>query len=202
MLLMRASFYREQVGKLPATARGLIAEALVALGVAPDQQERYLWGLLLDQNGWVGSVAGEPLGLDARCNLAASMLRGMSLTREFARIVLLAGHGSRTRNNPHAAGLDCGACCGQTGEVNARVAAALLNEPEVRQGLTGRGIEIPPATTPRPSTTSVTAAGTRCCTTWSGVTWGSSRGTAAIYGSACRCSRSTTGSAGFTRRCG
>ncbi|MCU0654044.1 MAG: DUF2309 domain-containing protein [Polyangiaceae bacterium] len=384
MLLMRASFYREQVGKLPATARGLIAEALVALGVAPDQQERYLWGLLLDQNGWAswcayrrwmarlegrdddtledllairlawewmlhrsggeplarrwrsamepwvqedpkasvgldwlflqameiawqepvlralpsglraarpaapavqavfcidvrsevfrraleatgtsvqtlgfagffgvpmeyqpiglpatrpqlpgllaprlrasdagldaeagprrarrlglagawksfkadavstftfvealgltyagklladslglggaapvesagldrdlearrkprlfGSVTGEPLGLDARCDLAAGMLRGMSLTRDFARIVLLAGHGSRTRNNPHAAGLDCGACCGQTGEVNARVAAALLNEPEVRQGLTGRGIEIPPAT--------------------------------------------------------
>lgn len=90
-----------------------------------------------------GPVAGGALDLDARCELAAGMLRGMSLTRDFARVVLLAGHGSTTRNNPHAAGLDCGACCGQTGEVNARVAAALLNEPEVRQGLAARDVHVP-----------------------------------------------------------
>ena len=34
-----------------------------------------------------------------------------------------------------AAGLDCGACCGQTGEVNARVLASILNDPGVRQWL-------------------------------------------------------------------
>ncbi len=93
-----------------------------------------------------GGVHGEPLALTARCDLAAGMLRGMSLTRDFARLVLLAGHGSATRNNPHAAGLDCGACCGQTGEVNARVAAALLNEPAVRRGLAQRGIDVPDST--------------------------------------------------------
>lgn len=91
----------------------------------------------------IGQVSGDPLDLAARCDLAAGMLRGMSLTRHFARLVLLAGHGSDTRNNPHAAGLDCGACCGQTGEVNARAAAALLNEPGVRAGLGQRGIHIP-----------------------------------------------------------
>ncbi len=89
---------------------------------------------------------GEPLTLAARCDLAAGMLRGMSLTRDFARLVLLAGHGGSTRNNAHAAGLDCGACCGQTGEVNARVAAALLNEPAVRVGLAERGIDVPQST--------------------------------------------------------
>lgn len=94
----------------------------------------------------VGSVDGGPLELDARCELAAGMLRGMSLTHDFARLVLLAGHGSATRNNPHAAGLDCGACCGQTGEVNARAAAALLNEPEVRKGLARRGVHVPDST--------------------------------------------------------
>jgi len=94
----------------------------------------------------VGSVDGGPLDADARSDLAAMMLGAMSLTRNFARIVLLAGHGSATRNNPHAAGLDCGACCGQTGEVNARAAAALLNEPEVRAGLSRRGIEVPEST--------------------------------------------------------
>ena len=94
----------------------------------------------------VGDVDGGALDADARSELAATMLRAMSLTRDFARVVLLAGHGSTTRNNPHAAGLDCGACCGQTGEVNARAAAALLNEPEVRIGLARRGIEVPGTT--------------------------------------------------------
>jgi hypothetical protein len=90
----------------------------------------------------VGSVAGEPLDLEVRRDLAAGMLRGMSLTRDFARVVMLVGHGSTTCNNPHGAGLDCGACCGQTGEVNARVAASLLNDADVRQGLAERGIRI------------------------------------------------------------
>ncbi|MBX3229195.1 MAG: DUF2309 domain-containing protein [Labilithrix sp.] len=91
-------------------------------------------------------VDGAPISLPERCELAEGMLRAMSLTRGFARTVLLVGHGAGTRNNPHAAGLDCGACCGQTGEVNARAAAALLNDAEVRAGLAGRGIEIPATT--------------------------------------------------------
>lgn len=89
---------------------------------------------------------GRELGLRDRIDLAERMLRAMSLVRGFAPLVVLVGHGASTRNNPHAAGLDCGACCGQTGEVNARAAAALLDEPEVRRGLAERGIEIPAAT--------------------------------------------------------
>jgi uncharacterized protein YbcC (UPF0753/DUF2309 family) len=91
-------------------------------------------------------VDGTPLSADERCAIAATFLRTMGLTRSFARLVLLVGHGSETRNNAHAAGIDCGACGGHPGDVNARAAAALLNDPDVRAGLVARGIEVPAST--------------------------------------------------------
>ena len=86
------------------------------------------------------------LDLDAKVALAAGVLHAMGLEQHLAPLVLLVGHGSQSANNAHAAALDCGACCGQTGEVNARSLAQLLNEPSVRQGLQARAIEIPEPT--------------------------------------------------------
>lgn len=92
-----------------------------------------------------GKLEGRSTGFagSQAVDMAEAVLKAMSLTGPFARLVLLAGHGSTTVNNPHASGLDCGACGGHTGEANARVAAAILNNAQVREGLRTRGIDIP-----------------------------------------------------------
>ncbi len=82
----------------------------------------------------------------ARVAMATAVLKGMSLTHDFAPLVAFIGHGATVTNNPQAAGLACGACGGQSGEVNARVLAALLNEPAVRSGLADGGIHVPAST--------------------------------------------------------
>ena len=84
-----------------------------------------------------------PLDLATRAKLAETVLRAMSLTTNFARLVLLVGHGANIVNNPHASALHCGACGGYSGEVNARLLSALLNDPDVRSGLAQEGVEIP-----------------------------------------------------------
>jgi uncharacterized protein YbcC (UPF0753/DUF2309 family) len=88
------------------------------------------------------------VGLDpeAKVALAARILHAVGLERDLAPLVLLVGHGSQSANNAHAAALDCGACGGQTGEVNARSLAQLLNDPAVRQGLQLKGVTVPEST--------------------------------------------------------
>ncbi len=81
-----------------------------------------------------------------QADLAESMLRGVGLTKDFAPLVVLCGHASQSNNNPLAAGLDCGACGGHSGEPNARMAAMLLNQPSIRTRLAQRGIKIPATT--------------------------------------------------------
>jgi uncharacterized protein YbcC (UPF0753/DUF2309 family) len=112
-----------------------------SLGVA------FSGGLLkMRQNSEAGiAPAPELSGLTAEqvAGIAEGALRGMSLTGNFARLVMITGHGSHSANNPFASSLDCGACGGHGGEVNARLAAKALNDREVRKVLAKREIFIP-----------------------------------------------------------
>lgn len=88
-------------------------------------------------------VLDAEVALRARVDIAYGALKGMTLDRAFAPIVLLVGHGARVRNNPHAAGLQCGACGGHAGDINAKLLANLLNDKAIREGLAERGLVIP-----------------------------------------------------------
>jgi uncharacterized protein len=86
---------------------------------------------------------GDAESMKTRASMAEGALRNMSLTQNFARLVLICGHGSQSANNPYASGLDCGACGGHAGDVNARLAANALNDSAVRGHLAANGIQIP-----------------------------------------------------------
>ncbi len=79
------------------------------------------------------------MDVEQRVALAEGILKNTGLERATAPLVLLCGHEGRSANNPHAAGLDCGACGGHGGALNARAAASLLNDPAVRLTLAERG---------------------------------------------------------------
>jgi uncharacterized protein len=141
---------RQRLSLLPGAAFSYVETAglAYAAGLARNSLSAGLVMPSIDQAGLSAAAMAQSrpqlTGLDtpAKADLASKVLGAMSMTQDFPRMVLLAGHGSQTANNPHAAGLDCGACCGQTGEVNARVLAGILNDAKVRQLLVKQGIAL------------------------------------------------------------
>ena len=86
-----------------------------------------------------------PIGftLEEQAAFVGNGLRLIGLTKNFGRFVVAAGHGSAADNNPYGAAYDCGACGGSHGDPNARVFAAMANDPKVRRLLKDGGLEIP-----------------------------------------------------------
>ncbi|MEZ6090121.1 MAG: putative inorganic carbon transporter subunit DabA [Pirellulaceae bacterium] len=118
-----------------------------AIGVAKPLDNGRFDGLRKEDQSRLGptlrGLNHQGITTSAQVDLAHSMLTNLGLTEDFARLVVFCGHAGCTENNPLAAGLDCGACGGHSGEPNARLAALLLNQPFIRNGLRERGIVIP-----------------------------------------------------------
>jgi uncharacterized protein YbcC (UPF0753/DUF2309 family) len=81
--------------------------------------------------------------LDEQVNYVHTALTMIGLTKVFSRFVLVVGHAQQTENNPYESALDCGACGGGPGLVNARVLAQMANKTAVRERLREHGIAIP-----------------------------------------------------------
>ncbi len=85
------------------------------------------------------------ISLEAQVDVAKTLF-DLTGWKNFAKLVVLTGHGSDTQNNPFGSSLDCGACAGNPGRHNARTLAKICNDPAVRNGLQQAGITIPDET--------------------------------------------------------
>jgi uncharacterized protein YbcC (UPF0753/DUF2309 family) len=72
----------------------------------------------------------------------ANMLKTIWGNQDFAATILIVGHQSTGCNNPQLAGLQCGACGGYGGDVNALLVVNILNDVEVRKILADFGVNI------------------------------------------------------------
>ncbi len=98
----------------------------------------------------IGSGPAPRLALDpsseAAADAAEAALRSIGLIENFAPMVVFVGHEARVTNDAQSGLLQCGACGGHDGAMNARVLSCLLNQTPVRKHLAERGITIPVTT--------------------------------------------------------
>lgn len=112
--------YMESLGLTHAWS---LAAGALGLGAAPERAA---------ETAEVGLMTIPPA---TRLAMLKGMLANLGLRTPYARLVVLCGHDSTVVNNPQAAGLACGACGGHSGALNARLAAALYNDADLRTQL-------------------------------------------------------------------
>ena len=83
------------------------------------------------------------ISLNEKVSYAKGFLTSIGLIKNFAKTIVICGHGSHTTNNTFATALDCGACGGRHGGDSAQIIAEILNDHAVRDAITKDGIVIP-----------------------------------------------------------
>ncbi len=120
------------------------------LGVGDKEFERLVESLRKDykiERGYtriqIEKLAKIGFTLEEQVFFVEMALKSIGLVDNFGKLVLVVGHGSRSENNPYESALDCGACGGDHGAINAKVFTMMANKKEVREKLRERGINIP-----------------------------------------------------------
>jgi uncharacterized protein YbcC (UPF0753/DUF2309 family) len=83
------------------------------------------------------------MAIPEQVEMAKGILKLLGFRQPFAEFVIICGHNARSRNNPYASALDCGACGANGGGYNALVLCQILNHPDVREALILAGWAIP-----------------------------------------------------------
>lgn len=144
-------------GLLTAIGGAIAAIPLVARVVFPRLTEQLAvvttgWGrhrvatrLLLEGHDDERQADGPAAGFTVAemAGMVRRLLEDSGLTRRFARLVVVLGHGSTSLNNPHESAYDCGACGGGKGGANARAFALMANDQRVRRLLASEGLPLP-----------------------------------------------------------
>lgn len=114
-----------------AQAHAFVDRLRTAYGINPAFEHRQM-----EQLARIG------FSLDEQARCVATALNAIGLTRQFSRLILLVAHGGQSENNPYESALDCGACGGNHGLINARVLANMANKPQVQDRLRAMGLPI------------------------------------------------------------
>jgi len=130
MLFIFESFFPEKIHKIRRKFKQLMFPKV-------DTELNYLSSPNRELRGY---------SVDEGTQIFFKMLKTLGMTSDFAELVFICGHGSKSMNNPHGAAYNCGACAGEKGAANARLMALLGNRSDVRENLKELGVIIPEST--------------------------------------------------------